>query len=106
MSSTERQRHGDTSTTVSIIRGMVLSQAAGQGHGEGVRTEVPEDVALDRLEVRLFIGSRSTVICFAGIEVAKVLGDAAARRAAEARIGEALSGLTAPATCPPPLESC
>jgi hypothetical protein len=88
---------------VSIIRGMVLSQAAGQGHGEGVRTEVPDDAALERLEVRLFIGTRSTTISFAGIEVAKVLGDVGVRRAAEARITEALGALTATAAGHAPL---
>jgi hypothetical protein len=101
MGSTNHQRHSDSSTTVSIIRGMILSQSASKSGGEGVRTEVSDDGHLDRLEVRLFIGRRSTVISFAGIEVAKVLGDAGVRQAAEGRIAEALDALRATAAGSP-----
>jgi hypothetical protein len=93
MGSTDRQRSGAQNTAISIIRGMVLSQAAGRANGEAVRTEVPDDAELDRLDVRLFIGPRSTAISFAGIEVDNVLGDSGVRRAVEGRIAEALDAL-------------
>jgi len=82
----------DFGTTVALIRGMVLAEAASQASGEGVRTEVVGDsTRVDSLEVRVFIGEQSALISFAGIEVTEVLGDAAVRTAVDERIQTAIA---------------
>lgn len=95
MGSTDRQHESDPSTTVSLIRGMVLALAASPASEGAVRTEVVDDSSLESLEVRLFIGNRSALISFTGIDVAKVLGDGGVRRAAEERTAEGIAVLQA-----------
>ena len=95
MGSTDRQHDRDPGTTVSLICGTVLALAASRAGGEAVRTEVVDVPDLERLELRLFIGQQSALISFAGIDVAKVLGDTGVRRAVEERTAEAIAALHA-----------
>jgi len=83
----------DRSTTISVIRGMVLSEAAAMTHGEAVHTEVMENADSGGLTLRVFVGQRSAVIEFTTPDAENVLSDAAARRTVEARIRDALEGL-------------
>lgn len=93
MGSTDRQRSHSESEALSILQGTALYLAAAQANGEGVRTEIAAAPQRGCVQIRLFIGNRSTLISFEGIAVARVLPDPAVRPAVEERIANSLAGL-------------
>ncbi len=81
---------------IRVIRGLVLAEAAAQAGRDAVHTEDPvDDFDTEQVRIRVFIGQRSTLLSFEGIDGDHVQSDIAVWRKVERQIKDAVTDLQA-----------
>jgi hypothetical protein len=81
----------DRADRVDVVRGMALDEGAAISENEAARSEGKDGFDTERLKLRLFVDTRSTLVTVDNIDVDHVLGDAAVRQRVRDRIRIALS---------------
>ena len=73
-----------------MVRGMALDEAAAISENEAARSEIKDDLDTERLTLRLFVVTRSTLVTADNIDVDHVLSDTPVRKRVRDRIRAAL----------------